>query len=409
VTPLLSAEDLTFTIEEKSLISDIHFQLNPGEMLGLVGPNGAGKSTLLRCLSGYFEPTRGSVWIDGTPLSSLTARQRAQKISYIAQENSQSFPFSVMEMLLMGAFPHLGYWQQPGREFRENAQRALSYVGLEDLSERNFIDLSGGEKQLILFARTLVQDTRILLLDEPTANLDLKHEERLLSMTRELCSEGKSAVVSIHNLDRAAEFCDRLILLDQGQQAALGTPTEIIRKPLLDRVYRTSLQVFRNEATGSLAVTPEQKHTPRSNLKIHLIGGAGSAVNLTRRLRMLGVQLSAGVAHSLDSDARLWKALGIPMVEVSPFASIDDSAAEQAEQWIAESQITVLCIFPLGISNRRNLELAQKAKKLVLLDKENSEECREFHDTQAKEIYSQLKQNALVMTEEKLIDWLKEK
>lgn len=253
---ILQCRDLSYQINDKRLIQNINLELKGGELIGLVGPNGSGKTTLLRCLSGYLTPSSGQVFLQGEPITKIPSRRRAKFLSYITQENNQAFDFTVMEILRMGAFAHLGYWGNPGKSLDDRAQRALDFVGLPHMKNRYFNQLSGGEKQLVLFARALVQDARVLLLDEPTSNLDMRHELELLELARELCSQGKSVMVSLHNLDRAAEYCHRILLLDQGKLQALGTPHEVFQKERLEQVYQTPLRVGTNPETGSLMIIP---------------------------------------------------------------------------------------------------------------------------------------------------------
>jgi len=400
---VLEAQNLSFSPGEKTIIQNINLQLNKGELTGLVGPNGAGKSTLLRCLAGFYTPSAGKVLLQGRELQSYPPRQRAQELSYITQENPQAFPFTVLEVLMMGAYAHLGYWQPPGRETEEQALRALRFVRLEHLRDQSFPLLSGGEKQLVLFARTLVQDASVLLMDEPTANLDMKHEQNLLSMTRELCSEGRSALVSIHNLDRAAEFCDRIVLLDEGQVAASGSPEEVFHKERLEQVYQTPLHVGRNEATGALGIIPNPSRPTEKDTRIHLIGGAGSAVNLSRRLHMQGFRLSGGIAHGMDSDSRLWASLGIDYIEIPPFAEIESSHLEGGKGLLDKADFTLLCCFPLGKGNWRNLELARSSKKLLIVDGERD---LTLVPQEGREIYADLLESNPVLSEDEILEYI---
>lgn len=400
---VLEARGVSFNQKDKSIIRNIGFQLKKGELLGLVGPNGAGKSTLLRCLAGFYTPSAGEIELLGRGLTSYKPRERARNLSYITQENSQAFDFTVLEVLMMGAYAQLGYWQPPGKETEEEARRALRFVGLENLAGQSFPLLSGGEKQLVLFARTLVQDSRVLLMDEPTANLDIKHEQNLLSMTRELCSEGRSALVSIHNLDRAAEFCDRIILLDRGSIAAVGTPEQVLSRDNLEGVYQTPLHVSRNASTGAIGIAPRPSLTPSGKETIHLIGGAGSAVNLSRKLHMAGYGLSGGIAHGEDSDSRLWKSMGVEFIEVPPFAEIEDVHVQQAAELQSRADLTVLCCFPLGIGNWKNLELSEKAENLIILEGK-----RDLFSlpSEAAEIYSRLQEKHPLVPEDEILDYL---
>ncbi|GAB6091177.1 ABC transporter ATP-binding protein [Spirochaeta dissipatitropha] len=368
---LLEARGLTYSVRNHGrstdIVSNIDLKIQGGELVGLIGPNGAGKSTLMRLLLGYLKPVSGSILINGQDLHSLKDRQRAAELSYMGQQSPLSFPFSTVEIVEMGAFPVLGLGRVPGKKERSAALEAMSYIGISRLADQNFMTLSGGEQQLALFARCLLQDSSILLLDEPTANLDLGHEAQLLSMARELCTEGKTVLAALHNLNCAAEYCDRLILMADGRIIVAGSPDEVLQGDILQQHYHTPVQIGRNESSGSISVTPASRIERKSHGRVHIIGGAASAVNLTRHLHLLGIPISGGIAHELDSDAKLWKALDVPYIEVPAFSEIDKENLDRAVQLVKEADICILCAFPFGKGNERNLELAASAQHLLIL------------------------------------------
>ena len=376
--PVLAAAGLHYSIGAARLLDGVNLELRRGELVGLIGPNGAGKSTLLRNLIGYFRPTAGGVTVQGRPVHEYSSRERAKRVSYLSQYGPDQFPFPVREVVEMGSYPVIGLGRSPGLREREAAMRALSYVGLEHLADRSFPSLSGGERQLVLFARVLVQESPIILLDEPTASLDIGHETTLLQMVRDLCEEGYSAIIAMHNLNVAAEYCRRLVLMNDGRVRAEGSPDEVLTRELIEECYHTAVHVGRNESTGGLIVSPVPPGGAARDLRVHVIGGAGSAVNITRFLHRIGCTVTGGVAHELDSDARLWKALGIRYVEVPAFSEIDEERLEEASAFLAQADLTILCAFPFGKGNAGNLELAGRAKRLVILEEEPGGCARDF-------------------------------
>ena len=377
-TPVLTARGLDYRIGTAQLLDDVNLELRRGELLGLIGPNGAGKSTLLRNLIGYLTPSRGEVLVQGRPISEYSSRERAKRVSYLSQYGPDQFPFPVIEVVEMGAYPVIGMGRAPGTRERESAMRALSYVGLERLADRSFPSLSGGERQLVLFARILVQESPIILLDEPTASLDIGHETTLLQMVHDLCEEGYSAIIALHNLNVAAEYCRRLVLMDRGRVRAEGPPDKVLTRELVEECYHTPVHVGRNESTGGLTVTPTPPGGAARDLRVHVIGGAGSGVNITRFLHRTGCTVTGGVAHELDSDARLWKALDIPYAEVPAFSEIDEAQFNRASACVDQADLTILCAFPFGKGNARNLELARRAKRLIILGEEPGGCTRDF-------------------------------
>ncbi len=377
-TPVLSASALRYRIGDALLLDGVDVELYPGELVGLIGPNGAGKSTLLRNLIGYLRPTEGTVTLEGRPIQTYSARERAKRISYLSQYGPDQFPFPVIDVVEMGSYPVVGMGRAPGVREREAAMRALSYVGLERLADRSFPSLSGGERQLALFARILVQESPIILLDEPTASLDIGHEATLLQMVRDLCEEGYSAIVALHNLNIAAEYCRRLVLMDGGRVRAAGPPDHVLVGELIETSYHTSVHVGRNDSTGSITVSPVPTGGAARDLRVHVIGGAGGGVNISRFLHRTGCTLSGGVAHELDSDARLWKALAVPYVQVPAFSEIGAPDIERAAALVDAADLTVLCAFPFGTGNAANLDLAERAGRLLILDEESGGCPRDF-------------------------------
>ncbi len=376
--PVLVADGVHYRIGAARLLDAVDLDLHPGELIGLIGPNGAGKSTLLRNLIGYLKPAGGRVLVQGRPIEEYSARERAKRISYLSQYGPDQFPFPVVDVVEMGSYPVIGMGRAPGTRERESAMRALSYVGLEHLANRSYPSLSGGERQLVLFARILVQESPIILLDEPTASLDIGHETTLLQMVRDLCEEGYAAIIALHNLNVAAEYCHRLVLMEGGRVRADGVPASVLTRSLVEECYHTAVHVGRNDSTGSITVSPIPPGGVARGYRVHVIGGAGSGVNITRFLHRIGCSVTGGVAHELDSDARLWRALGIPYVQVPAFSTIPLSRLAEATALVEAADLTVLCAFPFGEGNAGNLELATRARKLIILEDETDASPREF-------------------------------
>jgi iron complex transport system ATP-binding protein len=302
------------------------------------------------------------------------------------------FPYPVLDILLMGRYPFLGRFQRESESDLEKARRVLAYVGLRGFEERYFNELSGGERQLVLFAKILVQETDLLLLDEPTSNLDIKHQDQFFSMACELTREKKAVVAAVHNLNIASQYCSRLILLHRGRVATEGKPEEVLRSERLDPVYETKTVVTRNSSTGAVVVNvaPRTRAGRYPMPLIHIIGGAGSAINLTRELVRLGYRITAGIAHEYDADQKLWKALEIPSLVIGAFSHITAEDLERASPMVEEADLTVLCSFPIGPGNEGNLNLARHARRLVILEVGPREEPRLFFSTSARSEFAAL-------------------
>lgn len=257
-TPLpLSARDVDFGYHAKALVlRGVSLDVFPGELVGILGPNGSGKSTLIQLLSGVLEPQRGEVRLFGQLLSELSARQVAQRVAVVPQDTHVEFPFSVLEVVLMGRAPYLAGFSFEGEDDLAAAERAMERTGVTHLAHRTVQELSGGERQRVLLARALAQDTPLLLLDEPGAFLDLRHVVEIYDLLRDLLAEGKSIVTVLHDLNLAALYCDRVVLLRQGEVYLAGPPGEVITYRAITEVYDTEVYVDLNDITGAVNVLP---------------------------------------------------------------------------------------------------------------------------------------------------------
>ena len=401
---LVRTEALTYEIGGKAILDSVSLSIRGGEFVGVIGPNGAGKTTLLRLVLGIIAPTSGRVLLSGEEVGSMKPRRRAMTASFMSQDPGSVFPFPVMDVVLMGRYPYLKATDRESDEDREKAVRMLAYVGLPGFEERSFTELSGGERQLVLFAKTLVQETGVILLDEPSSNLDIGHEDRIFSIGAEMADEGRAVVTCVHNLNVAARYCSRLVLLDRGKVVADGTPRRVLDPAVLDPVYDVKTAVTANLASGTLTVTAGAGRKEAVGPRVHVIGGAGSAVIVTRELYRAGYRITAGIAHDRDSDHDLWDALGIPSRTVGAFSVITDSDVEEAAKMVEEAELTVLCLFPVGAGNAGNLALARRARRLVVLLPEPGEKDRQFFDPEAELLFLELIGRAEMMTYTEFVD-----
>lgn len=251
----VTARELSYTIEAQKLLDGVSFGVDKGEMVGLIGPNGAGKSTLLRAVSGIIRSQDGAVTLEGRDLESMTAKDVAKGLALVPQIAPYTHGFTSIELVLMGRYPHLGRFQVEGKSDDRIALEAMSMTETERFAERTLDTLSGGERQRVFVARALAQQPRILLLDEPTSNLDVLHQLMVLDLVRKLVDEGLTAVAAFHDLSMAARYCDRLVVMSGGKVIATGPPDEVLNPELIEAVFKVKAAVYQDPATGSIAVS----------------------------------------------------------------------------------------------------------------------------------------------------------
>ena len=233
----IKIRDLVFNYSSQPVLDGICFDVEPGRILGIVGPNGEGKSTLIKCIDNILKPLEGSVCLDGRAVNKMEPMEIARHIGYVPQSATRIFPSTVFDMVLMGRRPHLA-WGSSERDM-DKVSNILELLNMSDLSLRYFNELSGGQQQKVLIARVLAQEAKLLLLDEPTSNLDLNQQFEVMEMIRTLVREkGLSAVVVLHDLNLASRFSDRILMLHRGRIFAAGTPETVLTRENIRKVYK---------------------------------------------------------------------------------------------------------------------------------------------------------------------------
>ncbi|HEV7796841.1 MAG TPA: ABC transporter ATP-binding protein [Pyrinomonadaceae bacterium] len=256
---MLEAHDITVKYGSRLAVSAVSLTLKPSEVTAIIGPNGAGKSTMLRTLNGALSPAAGRITLDARPLDSYSRRALAKRIAVVAQEADLRFPVTVFEFVLGGryAWAMTAGWGWETSHDVEVARAVLGETQLEELSSRRMNELSGGERQRAVLARALATEAGVLLLDEPTANLDLAHQATILALVRKRCdTSGTSALVVTHDINLAAEFADHVLLMKDGKSIAFGRPDEVLTPELLKKVFDVRVLVDAHPITGVPRITP---------------------------------------------------------------------------------------------------------------------------------------------------------
>lgn len=253
----LHLRQVGYTTDGVSLLRDISLDVAPGQWVGILGPNGAGKSTLLRILAGLLPASAGVVVLDGRPLTRWPARERAQHLAFMPQHSDLTFPLRVRDVVAMGRTPYLQHWQREGAEDLRITDHAMKRTETTHLADRTVTTLSGGELQRVALARALVQQPAYLLLDEPTASLDLRHQLDIVAVLRGLTHQGVTILTALHDLNLAAACCSTVVLLKAGTVHAAGPPEAVFSAETIRAVYEIDVFLERHPVTGALSVIPE--------------------------------------------------------------------------------------------------------------------------------------------------------
>lgn len=239
----VEVKNLHFSYGEREVLHDVSFKVDAGEFLSILGPNGVGKSTLFRCVLGLLRDYTGSITVEGRDARSLSIRESAKLIAYIPQSSHPAFNYSVRDIVLMGTTSGLGTFSTPKKEDVRRVDEALERTGISELAERCFHRISGGERQLALIARALVQRAPVLMLDEPTASLDFGNQLLVLNCARELAREGYTVIQTTHNPEQSYMFSDRILALRGGEVLTEGKPGDVLTPDMMQRLYGVEVEV----------------------------------------------------------------------------------------------------------------------------------------------------------------------
>jgi iron complex transport system ATP-binding protein len=354
--------DIECSYGSHQVLKGVNFEVAPGSFLGIIGPNAAGKSTLLKAITAALKPTQGVVYFRGKDLNKLSRRDLAKQVAVVPQDTEVNFPFTVLEVVMMGRHPHLGRFIHESEQDFEIVRQAMESAHCWHLRDRNALELSGGERQKVILARALAQEPQIILLDEPIAHLDLSAQLEVLNLLKEMNSyHGVTVIAILHDLNLAAQFSKQLIMLSQGRIFQAGTPEEVLTAENIKGVYNTDVLVIRHPLTGvpQIVILPATgEFSVSSSLPwVHLICGGGVGGALMGQLSRLGCHVSAGVINIQDTDWDVGHALGIELVEEKPFSSISSQSYEANLQMAKKADVVFLLETPFGCGNIFNAQI----------------------------------------------------
>jgi iron complex transport system ATP-binding protein len=360
---VIDVDGITVSLGGTGVLDDVSLSVGDGQFLALVGPNGAGKTTLLRACNGVLSPDDGTVSVDGSRLSTLSSRAISRRVATVPQRTRLGFDFDVADLVAMGRTPHRSRFGTVDAADREAVEAALDRTETARLADRTVHELSGGERQRVLLARALAQSTPVLLLDEPTANLDINHQVRTLSLARELAGAGKTVVAAIHDLDLAARFCDRAALLADGRVVEVGPPETVFTADRLEAAFGVRTAVATSPITGTPAVTP-LSDAPPGDRRVHVLGGGERAARVIGRLVDAGIEVTAGVLPSGDAALTTARRLAREVVSAPPFEPVPEDREAAAAALVAAADVTVVAASVEGPNDR----LTERSDPLVALE-----------------------------------------
>ncbi len=355
-SPILSCRDLSVGYKDKVVLSGLNLEFTAGQFIALLGPNGAGKTTLLRTLSGHLAPLWGGITLRGSPLSTMNSLDLAKFMAVVLTEKISPPLFTVYEFVALGRYPHTDFLGRLSEADKQVVLHALSAVHADNLVTRIFSDLSDGERQKALVARALAQQPRLLLLDEPTLHLDLKHRVEVMGILRNLCrSEGITVVASLHDVDVAAKVADQVALIKSGKVTAWGPPESVLKNHAVAALYDFDGADFDHQL-GSIELRGSGNRG-----RAFVVAGMGSGALVYRMLAKRGFAIATGVLHTNDLDYFVARSLGASCLTQEALECITGDLLGQAQSRIDKCDMVIDCGFPIHQMNMGNMVLLQAA------------------------------------------------
>ncbi len=390
---LLSVHGLTVSYAAQTVLRDVSFEVARGDLVVVLGPNGAGKTTLLRTIAKVVSPKVGTVLLDGRDIAKLPVRQLMKTLSVVPQSEGSVFSFTVQDIVAMGRTPHLPPLAPLSRKDWQIIREAMEATDVWELRDRLFTELSGGEQRRVLIAKALAQEPQLLLLDEPTANLDLHYQLEVVELIQRLNRErGITVLAVLHDLNLAAMLGHRFILMHRGRIYAVGNADEVLTPQNIQQVYGVPVVVTRHPLNGKPIILLAERRIPSlRGVKVHVVCGGGTGSEVMAMLMASGCQVTAGALNRGDSDFEAAQLLGVAVVEEQPFMPISREAFERTKEMIANAEVVVLTDVPFGWGNIVNLKaILEAAKGLVVVFNPETIADRDFVNGEASALLQQI-------------------
>ncbi|MDV9762193.1 ABC transporter ATP-binding protein [Clostridioides difficile] len=373
---MLKTNNLSVGYNNKVVISNINVEVKNGEILCLLGSNGAGKTTLLRSLSKLISPIKGEIYLNGVNINCISRKALSKKMALVLTNRLLGDLMTVQDIVNIGRYPYTGFFGSLSKKDLIMVDEALESVDALHLKKRYFDELSDGEKQKVLVARALVQEPEIIILDEPTTHLDIKHRLELINILKKLSKEKSiSVILSLHEIDIALKSCDKVALIKNNKVIAYGQPEDVVDEDIINSLYELDDKNF-NSLLGSVEISNKSKN------EVFIIGGGGKATPIYRAFTKKGIGLYSGIIHENDIDYEIGRTMGIKMFTENPFEPISDESFDLAIRNLNDSKIIIDTGFSVGETNKRNIDIVKEALKLdkKVYSFRNRDESKKYYD-----------------------------
>lgn len=355
-------DQLTVGYDGKPLIREINIQLKKGEILTLIGPNGAGKSTILKSITRQLATISGTVYLDKEKMAKMTNKEVSQKLAVVLTERMRPELMTCEDIVATGRYPYTGTLGILSAEDKTKVKKSMETVHAWDLKDRDFTAISDGQRQRILLARAICQEPEIIVLDEPTSFLDIRHKLELLTILKQMVLDHQLTVImSLHELDLAQKISDKVICVHGEYIEKYGAPEEIFTSEYIQKLYGITRGSY-NAAFGCVEMDP-----PRGEPQVFVIGGNGSGIPYYRKLQRQGIPFAAGVLHTNDVDCQVAGALADQVITEKPFESISQESYDKAVELMKKCQKVICPLKDFGTVNAANRELFRLARELGIL------------------------------------------
>lgn len=376
MTSIIKTEGLNVGYDQKVVIENVNIDALKGQTICLIGPNGAGKSTILRTLSGLLAPVDGIVYIGKENIHNVKPSVKAKFMAVVLTEKLKVDMTTAYEIVSMGRIPYTGFLGVLTDEDHKVVKECMEKVGATSLANRRFKSLSDGEKQKVLIARALAQEPELIILDEPTSHLDIKHKLEVMQILNDLaCETGLTVILALHDIDIAVKACQNVLMVKAGKVVAQGRPEDIVKNDTIEKLYNIKGASY-DALLGSVELCNEAKP------EVFILAGAGTGIPVYRMASRMGYGLVTGILHENDIDYRVAKSMKMTTVAEKSFQPIEEATILEAKNYLKKARFAIDTGFPIGEYNYKNIEIMNEFLKnnKVLFCMRDKEEAMNIYD-----------------------------